>query len=190
MVRPASSRNLTVYIPDVLGASREQADFPAEQPSACQDPRLPAAHAHPCGPRDFGCAAAQGPQRTLCLSVLPAAHRMRRSVDFERAVRRGVRAGRSTLVVHLAADLDGEASAQVGFVVSRAVGNAVARNAVKRRLRAATCERLTSLPAHARVVVRALPAAASAAFDSLDRDLGRGLETAVARWTERAGSQS
>ena len=33
--------------------------------------------------------------------MLPAAHRLRRSVDFERTVRRGTRAGRSTVVVHL-----------------------------------------------------------------------------------------
>jgi len=90
--------------------------------------------------------------------VLPAAHRLRRSVDFERAVRRGVRAGRSTVVVHLSEDLEGDARPQVGFVVSKAVGNAVHRNLVKRRLRAATAARLDALPAHAQRLVRHLAA--------------------------------
>jgi len=119
--------------------------------------------------------------------VLPAAHRLRRSVDFERAVRRGVRAGRSTVVVHLSEDLEGDAQPQVGFVVSKAVGNAVHRNLVKRRLRAATAARLDALPAHGRAVVRALPASAVASFDALSADLDSGLERAVRRLHERSG---
>jgi ribonuclease P protein component len=106
-------------------------------------------------------------------------------VDFERAVRRGVRAGRSTVVVHLAEDAQGDGAPQVGFVVSKAVGNAVHRNLVKRRLRAATAPQLGRLPAHSRAVVRALPASAAATYDELARDLGRGIERAVARLRER-----
>ncbi|OLT54441.1 ribonuclease P protein component [Cellulosimicrobium sp. CUA-896] len=118
--------------------------------------------------------------------MLPAAHRLRRSVDFERAVRRGARAGRSTVVVHLAEDdAQRDGVPQVGFVVSKAVGNAVHRNLVKRRLRAATAPRLSSLPANGRVVVRALPASADATYDELSRDLERGLERAVVRWNQR-----
>jgi ribonuclease P protein component len=67
--------------------------------------------------------------------------------------------------------------ARVGFVVSKAVGNAVHRNRVKRRLRNLVRERLTRLPAGAVLVVRALPAAAGASFGSLARDL----DTALAR---------
>ncbi|MTG88338.1 ribonuclease P protein component [Cellulosimicrobium sp. BIT-GX5] len=120
--------------------------------------------------------------------MLPAAHRLRRSVDFERAVRRGVRAGRSTVVVHLSEDSEGAAQPQVGFVVSKAVGNAVHRNLVKRRLRAATAARLEVLPARARAVVRALPASADATFDQLSTDVTRGLERAAQRLHERTGA--
>ncbi|WP_141389784.1 ribonuclease P protein component [Cellulosimicrobium cellulans] len=119
--------------------------------------------------------------------MLPAAHRLRRSVDFERAVRRGVRAGRSTVVVHLSEDLEGDARPQVGFVVSKAVGNAVHRNLVKRRLRAAVAARLGMLPDHGRAVVRALPASAAATFGDLSADLDRGLDRAARRLHERAG---
>jgi len=121
--------------------------------------------------------------------VLPAAHRLRRSVDFERAVRRGVRAGRSTVVVHLSEDPEGAAQPQVGFVVSKAVGNAVHRNLVKRRLRAATASRLSVLPAHGRAVVRALPGAALASFEDLSADLDSGLVRATRRLDERAGER-
>lgn len=58
----------------------------------------------------------------------------------------------------------------VGFVVSRSVGGAVVRNAVKRRLRAVVAERLSLLGAGERVVVRAKPESASAPASVLARD--------------------
>jgi ribonuclease P protein component len=104
---------------------------------------------------------------------------MRRSADFSRAVRRGTRAGRSTLVVHLMPRADGE-RARVGFVVSKAVGGAVVRNLVKRRLRAILRGHLTGLAGND-VVVRALPGAAGARFSDLATDVGGAVETARRR---------
>jgi len=62
--------------------------------------------------------------------------------------------------------------ARVGFVVSRAVGNAVVRNRVQRRLRHAVRDELAGL-AGSVLVVRALPAAAQASYAELDADLQR-----------------
>ena len=62
---------------------------------------------------------------------------------------------------------------RVGFVVSRAVGPAVTRNLVKRRLRHLCRDRLETLPAGSMLVVRALPAAANASYDDLARELDR-----------------
>jgi ribonuclease P protein component len=70
---------------------------------------------------------------------------------------------------------------QIGFVVSKAVGPAVTRNKVKRRLRHLARERLASLPGSAVLVVRALPAAAQASYDDLAADLDRALGRALAR---------
>ncbi len=64
----------------------------------------------------------------------------------------------------------------MGFVVSKAVGPAVTRNLVKRRLRDLTRERLPSLPGSAVLVVRALPPAATASYDALGTDLDHALE--------------
>lgn len=71
---------------------------------------------------------------------------------------------------------DQEIEPQVGFVVSKAVGPAVVRNRVKRRLRHQARESLSGLPGSAVLVVRALPAAAEADYDSLGADLRRCLE--------------
>jgi ribonuclease P protein component len=103
--------------------------------------------------------------------VLPASNRLRRSDDFRRAVRSGRRAARRAVVLHLLAE-DGYAEPPlVGFVVNKAVGNAVLRNRVHRRLRAVLARRLPDLPAGSLTVVRALPSSASASYDELAKDV-------------------
>jgi ribonuclease P protein component len=102
---------------------------------------------------------------------------MRNGSDFTAAVRAGRRAGRRTLVVHLSR-VRTESPTRVGFVVSKAVGNAVVRNRVKRQLRHIARDRIDSLPTGSSVVVRANPAAATAKnlaadFDSALKNLLR-----------------
>ncbi|MCP2168967.1 ribonuclease P protein component [Goodfellowiella coeruleoviolacea] len=66
--------------------------------------------------------------------------------------------------------LDGP-STRVGFVVSKAVGNAVIRHRVARKLRHLMRDRLDALPPGTRLVVRALPAAATSTSAELGADL-------------------
>jgi len=75
-------------------------------------------------------------------------------------------------------DARAELPPRVGFVVSKAVGNAVVRNRTKRRLRASIATRLTGIPTGLDLVVRANPAAAQASWDELDLAVGRQLEKA------------
>ena len=117
---------------------------------------------------------------------------MRRSEDFRRAVRHGVRAGRRTVVVHAlraeAAAADGDQStgrrdlesSVVGFVVSKVVGSAVRRNRVRRRLRHLCRSRLGDLDQPTLVVVRALPPAATAGVELAD-DLEAAWAAALAK---------
>jgi ribonuclease P protein component len=114
--------------------------------------------------------------------VLARSHRLTSGEDFRHVLRRGRRCGSATLVVHLAAasgDAD-QRPPRVGFAVSRAVGVAVVRNRVKRRLRHLMRERLAALPAGSTVVVRALPAAAAASYADLAADLDACLGRATA----------
>ncbi|MGN6751733.1 MAG: ribonuclease P protein component [Intrasporangium sp.] len=96
------------------------------------------------------------------------------------------RAGGRLLVVH-ANQTDARAGLppRVGFVVSKAVGNAVVRNRTKRRLRASVATRLSGIPAGLDVVVRANPSAAQATYVELDsaleRQLGRVCEQVSTR---------
>ncbi|MCX5200058.1 ribonuclease P protein component [Streptomyces sp. NPDC087440] len=116
--------------------------------------------------------------------MLPTENRLRRREDFATAVRRGRRAGRPLLVVHLRSSgatdphAAGESTppTRAGFVVSKAVGVAVVRNAVKRRLRHLMRERIAELPPGSLVVVRALPGAGDADHAQLARDLDAALQ--------------
>ncbi|MGZ6826989.1 MAG: ribonuclease P protein component [Mycobacteriales bacterium] len=116
--------------------------------------------------------------------MLSADHRLRASTDFTEVVRRGRRAGRPTLTVHL---LEGaptgtgpETPVRVGLVVAKAVGGSVVRHRVARRLRHLVRDRLAALPQGARLVVRAAPPAATASSEALGRDLDAAL-TRLAR---------
>jgi ribonuclease P protein component len=113
--------------------------------------------------------------------VLPARHRLRESADFTAAVRGpgASRAGGRLIVVHAnRTDARADLPPRVGFVVSKAVGNAVVRNRTKRRLRAAVAIRLGDIPSGVDVVVRANPAAASVGWSELDEAVGRQLSRA------------
>jgi ribonuclease P protein component len=116
--------------------------------------------------------------------VLPASNRLRRSDDFRRAVRSGRRAARRAVVLHVLAPadpVDAVGPARVGFVVNKAVGNAVLRNRVHRRLRAVLAARLPDLPAGSLTVVRALPSSATASYDELAADVDGALERVLRR---------
>ncbi|PKQ27232.1 MAG: ribonuclease P protein component [Actinobacteria bacterium HGW-Actinobacteria-4] len=111
--------------------------------------------------------------------MLPASSRMTAAADFQFVMRRGSRSGRNTVVVSVAQT--GNANSMAGFAVSKAVGGAVVRNRVKRRLRSVLATQLPALPAGSGVVVRALPAAAAADFSQLRADVIGALDAARAK---------
>jgi ribonuclease P protein component len=98
--------------------------------------------------------------------VLPKQHRLTRAPEFRATMRSGRRRSGVAVVTHQRASAV-DAPARFGFVVSKAVGGAVQRNRVKRRLRAASAEGIAAGFTGADVVVRALPAAADAAYAEL-----------------------
>jgi ribonuclease P protein component len=116
--------------------------------------------------------------------VLPAAHRLTDPAAFSLTVRSGRRAGGRSVVVHLHTDGMSARPPRAGLVVSKAVGNAVVRNRVKRRLRHQVAPLLSALPAGTTVVLRALPPAAGASSAELGEELRHGVARCVGRTPE------
>ncbi|WP_236865820.1 ribonuclease P protein component [Brevibacterium daeguense] len=110
--------------------------------------------------------------------MLPGRNRIHRGEDFRRVFRTGRKVGSKQLVIHYLLSTDESHAARVGFVVSKAVGNAVVRNRVKRRLRNIVYARLAELDDGEMIVIRALPAAAGAEFGQLEASVDRLLQKA------------
>ncbi|QYH19002.1 ribonuclease P protein component [Corynebacterium aquatimens] len=129
--------------------------------------------------------------------MLPRPHKLSSSADFRRAMRKGARAGSRTLMVHVyrqnttAEDTTHDPAAQdppvihggprFGLVVSKQVGNAVTRHAVSRKLREVLRANVDKLEPSHHVVVRALPAAATATSAELEADYLHALRKALAK---------
>lgn len=73
----------------------------------------------------------------------------------------------------------------MGFIVSKAVGNAVTRNKVQRRLRHIARDRVDLLPVGSLLVVRANPRAADASAEELATDF----DSALGRLLQKAKGQ-
>ncbi|MDO6141697.1 ribonuclease P protein component [Paenarthrobacter aurescens] len=112
--------------------------------------------------------------------MLATPNRLRTSTDFSTTVRSGVRNGRRNLVLYTAS-IGAEEPSRIGFIVSKAVGNAVTRNLVKRRLREAGALSLHTHGTGLAVVVRALPAAATASWEQLLSDYNAALAVTTKR---------
>ncbi|WP_307097539.1 ribonuclease P protein component [Arthrobacter sp. V1I9] len=116
--------------------------------------------------------------------MLATRNRLRTATDFSTTVRSGVRNGRRNVVLYTAA-LAADEPSRIGFIVSKGVGNAVVRNLVKRRLREAGAASLREYGTGFAIVVRALPASASASWDQLLSDYNAALAATMTRLAGR-----
>lgn len=98
--------------------------------------------------------------------------RLRRGGEIAFVRRRGRKAGFTTLAVFGAPDPSG--SSRVGVTVSKAVGGAVVRNLVRRRIRGAL-ELLPAPERPVRVLFVAKPAAAAAGYPRLAAEVAAAL---------------
>ena len=116
--------------------------------------------------------------------MLARANRVTRPADFRTAVRRGRRIGTSAVVLHVferpapdAASMKrpGSEPSRFGFIVTKAVGGAVTRNLVRRRLRSVSRDILPTVPAGTDIVMRALPGSDQVPWATLHAEIAEGL---------------
>lgn len=121
--------------------------------------------------------------------MLPPQQRLAPSASIKDTIRRGRRARRGSLVVHVLLNsaagepADNCSSARAAFAVGRSVGNSVERHRITRRLRAVTAPLLESLPPGTQVVIRAMPEARAASSAQLAADLRAALAKTIPHWT-------
>jgi ribonuclease P protein component len=106
--------------------------------------------------------------------VLAKRNRITHGRDYRGTVRKGARFVGSCTVTYIRAS-DSSSDARFGFIVSKAVGVAVVRNRVRRRLKAASFALLPAVTPGVDVVVRVLPQAASQPYGVLFEELSRSL---------------
>jgi ribonuclease P protein component len=101
---------------------------------------------------------------------------MTRSTDFGVTVKHGTRAVQPDLVIY-ARRGDGTAAdaPKVGLIISRAVGSAVQRHRVARRLRHVARGLVDGLQRSEQVVIRALPSSRDVGSARLEEELRAGL---------------
>lgn len=105
---------------------------------------------------------------------------MTRSAEFGATVKQGIRVIEPDLIIHARHESGRSDGPRVGFIVTRAVGNAVDRHRVARRLRHAVRGVLADLEPADRVVIRALPGSRDAPSPRLHREVEAGLSRARA----------
>lgn len=108
--------------------------------------------------------------------MLARANRVVRPEDFRTIVRRGHRVA-SPLAVYYRLEREPADPARFGFIVSRAVGGAVERNLLRRRMRAIGRELVEAGARGTDVVVRALPGSAASGWASLSADMHTALDS-------------
>jgi ribonuclease P protein component len=99
--------------------------------------------------------------------------RLTDSPEFERVYRQGTAYRGSLFSVHAFPNEHG--TPRLGLSVSRKVGNAVTRNAVRRRLREVFYICISEVSGNLDLVVSARPAAAEATFDELREEFSKSL---------------
>lgn len=103
-------------------------------------------------------------------------HLVTKGDDYRHIVRKGNRVGGASCITHAVFYVDEHRPARFGFIVSKAVGNAVIRNLVRRRMKTVVDRLLAGGFQGADVVFRALPTAANLPFAQLESDIEKALE--------------
>lgn len=112
--------------------------------------------------------------------MLARENRIIKSADFRATIKSGSRVNSAHLVIYLKR-VQGQTPARFGFVVSKAVGGAVQRNLVKRRLRELSRAHLTAAVPGSDYVVRALPGIVDLDWNRLSTEFQEAVTKAAGR---------
>ena len=113
--------------------------------------------------------------------MLPKINRLTSSKDFQTVTKTGVRVYSDAAVIYALANPTSQKNAQVGFIVSKLVGNSVVRHKVSRQLRNIVNETLLNIPGNIQIVIRALPAITEKDFVELKKILSESINKSIVK---------
>ena len=125
----------------------------------------------PSAPNDLFDSGAPVSQR------FPKSRRLRKRAEFQRVYEQGRRIRSALFTAHVR-DAETTAPGRVGLTVTRAIGKAVVRNRVKRRLREAVRRHWPELPDGLEVVLHARRPIAGVAWSRLEMEVQRVFQAA------------
>ncbi|MCU1366691.1 MAG: ribonuclease protein component [Ilumatobacteraceae bacterium] len=143
-----------------------EAHLSTQQPAACQEARLSRPDEHQGRPRRAEVASGQGPPPSVRLIGS-----VRGRSEFERLSRTGSRVRVGSLWCTFVLD-PLVSPPRVAYAIGRAVGPAVTRNRLRRRLRSLLHQNHPDLPAGL-YLIGAIPGAAARSFSDLEAELRR-----------------
>lgn len=141
-----------------------------------------------------GDASEQRVKQRAAQASFPRAARLLKHADFERVYKQGRRQFSSHMTVFYLRQAEGASpeaalpkNARVGFTVGRALGGAVERNRIKRRLREAVRLRRSALQGVGAidVVINPKKSVLTSEFSVLLDEVGRALEAIAKKMVER-----
>jgi ribonuclease P protein component len=115
----------------------------------------------------------KGPQTGL---RFPRTAKLLKHSDFQRVYKSGKRHFSGLMTVFFLPRSDGESEPRVGFTVSRALGGAVKRNRIKRRMREAVRLHRRELTSRVDVVFNPKKLAADAEFSQIESEVKKAFE--------------
>lgn len=155
----------------------DEENFPAEQPQAAQNPRLPRPHAHDRRSERPEEETTEGPKEARRLKKGPSKSR------FDLVFREGQRVNANHCRLAAA-----PGSGHVGFATSKKIGSQPRRNRIKRRFREAIRERPQLVSPSLDYVLVILPSADKAPAKDLVADLESVFGRMQERWEKQSGS--
>lgn len=110
-------------------------------------------------------------------------HRVTRGDEYRSIVRKGRRVGGALCITHAVLRSPDE-PARFGYIVTKAVGNAVTRNLVRRRFKGITEQLLQDGLSGVDIVFRILPASSNAPYARMADEVGRSVSRVVSERNE------
>ena len=160
---------------NLIGSHSLEEDLPTQSASACQNARISYSNANPGGAPDVKAAPPEGPPPSDSVNpdsaAFPKQYRLLRRSEFQRVYEQGQRRSASLCTIFYRPN--GLAQTRLGITVPRRLGTAVLRNRIKRRVREIFRLHRHELPGGWDIVLNPRPAAATAAYRFLERELLR-----------------